>query len=161
MKKITAIVLAVSLGACANVEMNREEMVGTAAGAALGGYLGYQFGGTFLMNSIFATAGTVAGGAVGLAATRGVMMGTDRAAYERTAQRGLTSAKKGQIVDWRNPDTGNSGIFRPTRSFYTAKGRLCRQYRTTVVFDKDVRSGVGMACLRADGSWQILSDDFS
>ena len=34
MKKLTAIVLAVSLGGCANVDMTREEMLVTAAGAA-------------------------------------------------------------------------------------------------------------------------------
>ena len=36
MKKLAAIVLAVSLGGCANVEMTREEMLVTAAGAAAG-----------------------------------------------------------------------------------------------------------------------------
>ena len=64
MKKLTAIVLAVSLGGCANVDMTREEMLVTAAGAAAGGILGYQFGGGIIMNSLFATAGTVAGGGV-------------------------------------------------------------------------------------------------
>ena len=67
MKKLTAIVLAVSLGGCANVDMTREEMLVTAAGAAAGGILGYQFGGGIIMNSLFTTAGTVAGGAAGVA----------------------------------------------------------------------------------------------
>ena len=35
-KKIAAIVLALSLGGCANVDMSREEMLGAAAGAAAG-----------------------------------------------------------------------------------------------------------------------------
>ncbi len=54
-----------------------------------------------------------------------------------------------------------SGIFRPVRSFYTADGSYCRQYRSTVAFEKDVHSGNDMACLRANGSWQVVSDDFS
>ena len=41
MKKLTAIILAVSLGGCANVDMTREEMLVTAAGAAAGGILGF------------------------------------------------------------------------------------------------------------------------
>ena len=171
MKKLTAIVLAVSLGGCANVDMTREEMFVTAAGAAgapgnsaclaaAGGILGYQFGGGIIMNSLFTTAGTVAGGAAGFYATR-ALMGSDRAAYERTAQKGLASAEDGKILDWQNPETGNSGIFRATRSFYLGNGQYCRQYRTTVAFEKGVQSANGMACLKASGEWQVVSDDFS
>ncbi len=159
MKKLTAVVLAVSLGGCANIDMTREEMLVTAAGAAAGGILGYQLGGGVIMSSLFATAGTVAGGAAGFYATR-ALLGSDRAAYDRTAQKGLASAEDGKILDWQNPDTGNSGIFRATRSFYTGNGQYCRQYRTTVAFEKEVQSGNGMACLKADGEWQVVSDDF-
>ena len=41
-KKMTALILAATLGGCADVDMggmNREEMLGTAAGAAVGGIL--------------------------------------------------------------------------------------------------------------------------
>lgn len=159
-KKISAIILAVSVGGCANVDMTREEMLGTAAGAAAGGFLGYQFGGGLLMNSLFATVGTVAGGAGGFYATRS-LMGSDLAAYERTTQKGLVQADDGQILDWQNLETGNSGIFRTIRSFQLADGRYCRQYRTTVSFARNVHSGVGMACRQDKGQWQIVSDDFS
>ena len=159
-RKISAIILAVSVGGCANVDMSREEMLGTAAGAAAGGFLGYQLGGGLIMNSLFATVGTAAGGAGGFYATR-ALMGSDLAAYERTAEKGLTQAGEGQVLDWRNPETGNSGIFRTIRSFHMADGRFCRQYRTTVSFAKDVRSGVGMACRQDNGQWQVVSDDFS
>ena len=159
MKKITAIVLAASLGGCANIDMTREEMLVTAAGAAAGGILGYQLGGGVILNSLFATAGTVAGGAAGFYATR-TLLGSDRATYDRTAQKGLASAKDGKILDWQNPDTGNSGIFRATKSFYRGNGQYCRQYRTTVAFKKGVQSANGMACLKANGEWQVVSDDF-
>lgn len=160
MKKITALLLAISIGGCANVDMSREEMLGTAVGAALGGIVGYQFGSSILMNSLWVTAGTVAGGTAGFVATR-TLMGTDLAAYDRTAQKGLAEAKNGEVLDWKNPETGNSGIFRPTNSFYAADGRLCRQYRTTVAFKDDVRSGAGLACQKPDGQWQVLADDFN
>ncbi len=163
-KKITAIVLAVSLGGslggCVNSDMSREEMLGAAAGAAAGGFIGYQLGGGLLMNSFFATVGTAAGGAGGYYATR-VLMGSDRVAYERTAEKGLNESVDGEVVDWSNPETGNSGIFRPIRSFTLADGRYCRQYRTTVSFDKTVRSGTGMACRKNNGQWAVVSDDFS
>ena len=159
-KKITALVLMMSIGGCANADMNREEMLGTAAGAALGGILGYQFGGGVWMNSLWATVGAVTGGTAGYVATR-TLMGTDRVAYDRTAHKGLAAAENGQIFDWKNPEPGNSGIFRPTNSFYSADGRLCRQYRATVAFKDGVRSGAGMACQNPDGQWQVLADDFS
>ena len=159
-KKIAAIVLALSLGGCANVDMSREEMLGAAAGAAVGGFLGYQIGGGMIMNSLFATVGTVAGGATGFYATQ-ALMGSDRVAYDQTAQKGLNESNDGEVVNWRNPETGNSGIFRPVRSFYLADGRYCRQYRATVSFEKNVRSGAGMACRQDNGQWAVVSDDFS
>jgi surface antigen len=159
-KKVTAIVLALSLGGCANVDMSREKMLGTAAGAAAGGFIGYQFGGGIIMNSLFATAGTIAGGAAGFSATQ-ALMGSDRAAYDQTAQKGLNESNDGEVVTWQNPETGHSGIFRPVRSFYLADGRYCRQYRTTVSFEKNVRSGAGMACRQGNGQWVVVSDDFS
>ena len=159
MKKITAIVLAASLGGCANIDMTRDEMLATAAGAAVGGVLGYQIGGGILVQSLFATAGTVVGG-TGAYMTIRALQGSDLAAYDDTAQKGLASSVDGQILDWKNLETGHSGIFRPVRSFFTAEGRLCRQYRATVSFSKVVQSGVGMACLGSDGRWQIVSDQF-
>jgi surface antigen len=159
-KKITAILLAVSVGGCANVDMTREEMLGTAAGATAGGFLGYQLGGGLLMNTLFATLGTAAGGAGGFYATRS-LMGSDLAAYERTTKKGLAQAGDGQVLNWQNSETGHSGIFRTIRSFQMADGRYCRQYRTTVSFDKNVRSGAGMACRQENGQWQVVSDDFS
>lgn len=152
--------MAVSLGGCANVDMTREEMIGTAAGALAGGVIGAGFGGGILMNSLFATAGTLGGGVAGYMTTR-ALIGSDRAEYDRTKEKGLASVNEGQVYDWQNPETGNSGIFRTVRSFYTKDGSFCRQYRSTVAFKKDVHSGNGMACLRADGSWQVVSDDFS
>ena len=112
------------------------------------------------MNSAFATLGTIGGGAAGYYTTR-ALMESDLAAYERSAQKGLKETSDGQVVDWQNPDTGNSGIFRPIRSFRLADGRDCRQYRTTVSFDKTVHSGDGMACRNANGQWEIVSDHFS
>ena len=159
-KKVTAIVLVAALGGCADVQMSREELLGTAAGALAGGVVGASIGGTVLMNSLFATAGTVTGGVAGYMTTRAVM-GSDRVQYDRTAQKGLAVAGEGQVLNWQNPETGNSGIFRTVRSFYTADGSYCRQYRSTVAFEKDVHSGNGMACLRENGIWQVVSDDFS
>jgi surface antigen len=159
-KKVTSIVLILALGGCANVQMNREEMLATAAGAAVGAIVGYQFGGGLLVNSLFATAGTLVGGTAGYMTTR-ALMGSDRKAYDDTTQKGLASAGDGQIVEWSNPETGNSGIFRATHSYRNAQGQQCRQYRSAVAFNDGVRAGVGIACHQADGSWKVVTDEFS
>lgn len=160
MKKATSIVLILALGGCANVQMSREEMLGTAAGAAVGGIIGYQIGGGILMNSLFATVGTLAGGTAGYVGTR-MLLGSDRAAYDDTTKKGLASAEDGQILEWANPETGNSGIFRATGSYRNVQGQRCRQYRAAVAFSDGVRSGAGIACEQADGNWKVVSDDFS
>ncbi len=160
MKKATSIVLILALGGCANVQMSREEMLGTAAGAAVGGIIGYQFGGGILMNSLFATAGTLVGGVGGYTATR-MLLGSDRRAYDDTTQKGLASADDGQVIEWQNPETGNSGIFRATQSYRNVDGQQCRRYRSAVVFADGVRSGDGIGCQQADGSWKVVADDFS
>lgn len=160
MKKVMSIALILALGGCANVHMSREEMLGTAAGAAVGGIVGAQFGGGLLMNSLFATAGTLVGGTAGFVTTR-TLMGSDRAAYDETTQKGLASADDGQVVEWRNPQTGNSGIFRATHSYRNSLGQQCRRYRSAVAFSDSVRSGAGIACQQADGRWKVVSDDFS
>jgi len=159
-KKVTSIVLILALGGCANVQMNREEMLGAAAGAAVGGIVGYQFGGGMLVKSLFTTAGTLVGGTAGYVTTR-MLMGSDRRAYDTTTQKGLASADDGEIVEWRNPETGNSGIFRATGSYRNAQGQPCRQYRSTVAFSDSVRSGGGIACQQANGYWKVVTDDFS
>lgn len=159
-KKVTAIVLVVALGGCGNMQMTREEMLGTAGGAALGGIIGYQFGGGTIVPALLATAGTLAGGTAGYMTVR-ALRGSDRAAYDQTTQRGLNSAGDGQVVEWRNPDTGNSGIFRATSSYRDGNGQYCRQYRSTVAFANGVKSGTGIACQQANGTWKIVTDDFS
>ena len=150
MKKVTSIVLILALGGCANAQMNREEMLGTAAGAALGGSVGFQFGGGMLMNSLFTTAGTLVGGGAGYLTTRALMGSARR-----------SQAFLGGVVEWRNPETGNSGIFRATHSYRNGQGQQCRQYRSTVAFTDGVRSGGGIACQQANGSWKVVADDFS
>lgn len=165
--KTSLIIMALSIAGCANENMSREELLGTAAGAAAGGFIGYSIGGFGLgvgsdsvVNSLFATVGTAAGGYAGYHTTR-ALMGSDLAEYKRTAEKGLAQANDGQVLDWKNIETGNSGIFRTVGSFRMNDGRLCRQYRTTVSYDKNVRSGVGIACRQPNGHWQVISDDFS
>jgi surface antigen len=156
--KKTAVVLVALLAAGCGGRMSNSEMIGAAAGAAAGGLIGWQFGSGF-GQAVAIAVGTVAGGAAGYVAARRLMP-SDRAEYDRTTHLALAEAKDGETRDWINPETGTSGIVRPTRS-YQADGRTCREYRAAVAFEKDVHAGTGVACLQADGRWLVVSDVFS
>ncbi len=157
MRKVAVIVLALSIAGCARVpNVNMVEAAGAAGGAALGGIVGYQFGGG-LGQLLYTAGGAIVGGATGYAATR-ALVSSDLVLYENTAQTGLAEASDGEISGWSNPETGNSGIFRPVRSFFARDGRYCRQYRTSVAFGDGTQSGDGIACQLADGRWQVVSD---
>jgi surface antigen len=154
----SAIVLIALLAAGCGGRMSTSEMVGAGLGLAAGGAIGYQFGGG-LGQALSTAAGALIGGTAGYVIGRRLSP-SDRAEYDRTAQQALAEAPDGGLRDWSNPSTGNSGIIRPVRSYHT-DGRLCRQYRATVAFDRDVLSGTGTACLQADGQWLVVSDAFS
>jgi len=161
MKKIAIVVLALSTGGCAQdmtmPDVSMPALIGATAGAALGGYAGYQFGGG-LGQIAYSTVGVIVGGAGGYLAAD-LLLPSDLALYDSTAQKGLASSADGQVLSWHNPETGNQGAFRPTRTFTAMNGRSCRHYRTTVAFIDRFASGDGTACRMADGRWQIVSND--
>ncbi len=157
MKKVAVLTAALVLASCANVKMTQGEALGTAAGALAGGLIGYQFGGG-IGQWLYTSAGAVIGAAGGYVVGN-QMYPSDQAAYDRTARQALAGAEDGQILGWSNGETGNSGIFRPTRSFYLEGDRYCRDYRATFALQNDVLTGTGTACQQADGSWRVMSGD--
>ncbi|MDD9878344.1 MAG: RT0821/Lpp0805 family surface protein [Magnetovibrio sp.] len=164
MKIFGAAAVAISVSGCAESvqqvkSMNWAELGGTLGGAALGGYTGAQFGGG-LANTIFIASGVFVGGAAGYIGAR-MLDPSDQAAYDRTVRQALNEAPDGRVVRWQNPQTGRSGIFRSVASYTRSGGQVCRQYRSSVVFDDGVFNGGGTACQQADGRWMKLHDEFS
>lgn len=159
MKKIAFILIAFALGACSNrMEVATAQMVGVAFGAAAGGGIGFAFGngdGQIVLTTIGAIAGAAAGYRYGPR-----LLGSDRYAYDRAVQQALADVPDGEMATWSNPDTGNRGMFRPTRSYVEAQGGVCRQYRTTVAFRDGIESGNGIACRHPGGGWTLVEDHF-
>ena len=159
MKKAALLLLALIVGACSNrMEVATSQAVGAAFGAAGGGITGYQFGngkGQLFLTTAGALFGAAAGYRYGPR-----LMGSDRFAYDSAVQRALANLPDGDMATWSNPETGNRGMFRPTRSYVEASGGLCRQYRTTVAFRDGVESGNGIACLHPGGGWTLVEDHF-
>lgn len=146
--------LVVPLIACESMGDNPKQTGGTLLGAGLGALLGSQVGsgkGQMAAIAVGALAGAWAGSEVGKSLDK-----ADREYAERTAQDSLEYPQVGQAKAWRNPDSGNSGTFTPTRTYKTPEGANCREFETTIYVDGEQETGTGRACRRADGTWKIV-----
>jgi len=153
------LMLVLTLGGCGQ-KLSKAEMLGMALGGVVGGFAGAQIG-HGMWNMAWMAAGAAGGVAGGYVVGR-KLEESDMVFYRKITNSELASAETGTVLDWTNPETGNSGIIRPVHTYTIAGGRICKGYRSTVAFSSDaVQSGTGTACLTTDGSWQIVSDDFS
>jgi surface antigen len=66
------------------------------------------------------------------------------------------SFRSGDIAEWENAETGNSGRIDPGPTYRRTTGRLCRQYTHTFWRDKEKRRDNGTACQLEDGSWEVI-----
>ncbi len=152
--RITSAALVVlSLSACAELQNNPKRSLGTLLGAGLGALAGSQIGGgtgQLAAVAIGALGGAYLGGEVGRSLDR-----ADKAHAERASQSALEYTRSGQTVRWRNPDSGHSGTFTPTRTYQAAGGRNCREYQTTVTVGGRNKDAYGTACRQGDGTWKI------
>lgn len=155
MRLIPATGLAVLLLAgCADFEKNPKQILGAIGGAGVGALIGSQVGGgkgQLAAVAIGTLAGAWAGSEIGKSLDK-----ADKLYAQRTAQSSLENNKTYQSSTWRNPDSGNSGTFKPTRTYQTAEGAYCREYETTIYVDGRDETAVGRACRQPDGSWKII-----
>ncbi|MBC8268178.1 MAG: hypothetical protein H8E36_05475 [Rhodospirillaceae bacterium] len=167
MKKVAVVSCFIALTACADVNVE-DISIGGAAGAVVGalagGMVGAEFGGG-LGQTLFMGAGALVGAGVGYEAGN-ILYPSDQAAYDDNARLALANSTDGSFSEWSNPETGNGGIFTPTKTYVTSNGRSCRDYRATLALKNDgQQSGIiahqtGTACQQADGSWRSVTEDF-
>ncbi|MDA1089278.1 MAG: RT0821/Lpp0805 family surface protein [Proteobacteria bacterium] len=149
-----AVIIAVPLIACQGMQDNPKQTGGTLLGAGLGALVGSQIGsgkGQMAAIAIGALAGAWGGSEIGKSLDK-----ADKAYAQRTAQDSLEYAQVGQTKEWRNPDSGHSGTFTPTRTYKTSDGASCRDFETTIYVDGKKETGTGRACRQSDGTWQIV-----
>ncbi len=148
-------VVALSLAACQGA--GTKQTVGTMGGAAAGGLIGSQIGsGKGRVAAIIA--GVVIGGLIGNQIGK-ALDDQDRAYARQASQRSLNYAPTGSTSAWRNPQSGNSGNFRPTTGTYVGSGgRTCRDFEHEITLQNGQRDIVrGSACRNPDGSWETIS----
>jgi surface antigen len=155
MKFVLAVLLTLSLAACADSNYGQKQIGGTILGGALGGLAGSQIGsgkGKLAATAIGTLLGALAGSEAGKSLDR-----ADKLYAAQTSRRALETNRSGQSSQWSNPDSGNSGSVTPTRTYKSAAGRYCREFQQTVVIDGRQQSSFGTACREADGSWRIVN----
>jgi len=130
---------------------SKGNLIGSAAGAALGGLLGNQVGkgsGNTLMTIVGVVGGALAGGYVGRS-----MQPTDQACVGQTLEHAPTS----QTVAWQNPDNGASYWVTPQQSYQGTNGEPCRKYVTQAVVNGQRQQTDDAACRDANGAWKPVS----
>ena len=159
-KKVCRIIIlsltATFLSSCQNtMEQNPKETLGNILGAGIGGLLGAQIGGgkgQLAAVAAGALAGTYFGGGIGKSLDR-----ADKLFMDQNAEQGLEYAKTGATTKWENPDSGNSGSFKPTKTYKASTGQNCREFESTVFIEGKTEVATGKACREADGTWKIMN----
>ncbi len=126
-----------------------KQQIGTLSGAVAGGLAGAQFG-----NGTGRLWATGAGVLLGALAGNNIGRSLDRADQQYLSQASYRSFETGAPVEWRNPDSGNSGMVAPGRS-YQSGNSYCREYTQTVNIGGRAERAYGTACRQPDGSWQL------
>ena len=151
-----AIALAATLtaAACAS-DAGRKESAGTLIGAGLGGLAGSQFGsGSGKLAAV--GVGVLLGGLLGREIGRS-LDAADRRYMAETQQNSLEYQPTGTSSSWRNPDSGHSGTFTPTKYYESPAGQPCREYTQTVMISGRTETAYGTACREANGDWKIVN----
>jgi len=80
----------------------------------------------------------------------------DKEIAMKAAQQSLEGQRSGSTQGWKNPDSGNSGTFTPTRTYQDGSGQYCREYRQTITLGDRTEQAFGSACRQPDGNWKVV-----
>jgi surface antigen len=92
------------------------------------------------------------------------IMGDQAALYERLTdqdvalaadnlQESLETAPDGATRRWSNAESGHQGAITPTRTYLSANGRYCRDYREDLVIGDQAAGLHHTACRDDDAGW--------
>lgn len=152
-----ALVVAATLGACAQQDdggsgIGTKTAIGALGGAAGGGLIAAAAGG----GGAAIAGGVILGGLLG-GALGNYLDNQDKKMAAQTTDKALESSPTGQTSAWKNPDSGHSGTVTPTRTFKNAQGQDCREFQQTITVGGKTEQGYGTACRDAEGNWRIVS----
>ena len=158
-KVLTSLIISgLLLSACSGTDQQANEKAGAAAGAVLGAVIGSKIGGSMDDETgkiLGATLGAIFGSIIGKEIAK-TLSEADLQRADDAAQDTMETTPTGQTVKWDNPDTGNSGSYKPTSDTARIDGEDCRDFESIVTIDGEDKIATGRACRQSDGSWKII-----
>jgi surface antigen len=130
-----------------------KQALGTVTGMVLGGKIANDLTEDSSKNNLWTLAGVTLGAFLGneIGAS---MDKTDILMAQNARSYALENNKINAQAVWNNPDSGNSGVIYPTRTY--SRGDLpCREFTQEINIGGNIQTAYGKACRMADGSWQI------
>ncbi len=122
-------------------------------GMVLGGKIANDLTEDSSKNNLWTLAGVTLGAFLGneIGAS---MDKTDILMAQNARNYALENNKINSQAAWKNPDSGNSGVIYPTRT-YSVGDQPCREFTQEINIGGKIQTGYGKACRMADGSWDI------
>ena len=149
----TLLVTSCTLTSTAPSEQGPKQAFGTVTGMVLGGKIANDLTEDSSKNNLWTLAGVTLGAFLGneIGAS---MDKTDILMAQNARSFALENNKINSKAAWKNPDSGNSGVIYPTRT-YTSGDQPCREFTQEINIGGTIQTGYGKACRMADGSWDI------
>ena len=134
-------------------EQGPKQAVGTITGMVLGGKIARDLTKDSSNKSMWTLAGVTLGAFLGneIGAS---MDKTDILMAQNARNYALENNKTNSQAAWNNPDSGNSGVIYPTKT-YSRGDQPCREFTQEINIGGKIQTGYGKACRMADGSWQL------
>ena len=152
---VLTVASAALLSACLQ-DAGPKEGIGAAVGAAVGGIVGAQVGdGTGQLVAVGAGVllGALVGSEIGQSLDKADQLYATKAYNEA-----IDTSPTGTTTSWANPDSGNSGTYKPTQTYQTESGQYCREFQQTITVGGETQDAYGTACRQPDGTWQIANN---
>ena len=150
-KKTIAVIIMFTIASC-STKQRSGTAIGMISGSIIGAGLGSSNSGAGI--AIGAVLGGIAGNAIGKKLDE-----NDKKMIAQTTHNALEKAKTDTIVEWQNPDSGNKGLVKPTKTYQTSSGRYCREYIQEAKIGDETIKLYGTACRQPDGQWQIIKSN--
>jgi surface antigen len=149
----TGVMSSCTLTSTSSSEQGPKQAVGTITGMVLGGKIANDLTEDSSKNNLWTLAGVTLGAFLGneIGAS---MDKTDILMAQNARNYALENNKVNLQAAWKNPDSGNSGVIYPTKT-YSIGDQPCREFTQEIIIGGKIQTGYGKACRMADGSWDI------
>ena len=129
-------------------EQGPKQAIGTITGMVIGGKIAKDLTEDSSKRNIWTLAGVTLGAFLGneIGAS---MDKTDILMAQKARNYALENNKVNSQAAWKNPDSGNSGVIYPTRT-YSVGDQPCREFTQEIIIGGKIQTGYGKACRMAD-----------